>query len=68
MPLVQVGSFAVSQSRSDNSRILSEADIARLRRCGYLNTPPLSSGRSWRNWKQWPCSWIPPTSLQTSSH
>ena len=38
MPLVQVGSFADSQSRSDNSRILSETDIARLKRGGYLNT------------------------------
>lgn len=38
MPLVQVASFAESQSRSDNSRILSETDIARLKRCGYLNT------------------------------
>ena len=38
MPLVQVGSFADSQSRSDNSRILSETDIARLKRGGYLIT------------------------------
>lgn len=38
MPLVPTGSFAASQSRSDNSRILSETDIARLKRCGYLNT------------------------------
>jgi regulator of nucleoside diphosphate kinase len=38
MPLVQVGSFADSRSRSDNSRILSETDIARLKRGGYLIT------------------------------
>ena len=37
MPLVPTGSFAESQSCSDNSRILSETDIERLKRCRYLN-------------------------------